>query len=396
MEILIKAKQSNNPQFEFLNRNSRLNPFYKHTLQSIDNGTYPEGAPSPQAQNPNNADNGKDKNAPYETTMGGYFASSINYPIQMPTIKYKPSADCAYTQLISKIKGLPLPPDTDNATASPGSASQTGGADFDYSAYYGSNTNTSSGASTPTPAALGGKGTVALALIDSEKVTTKLKTIATGVEVKTMSSGLLLAQYYNSDSDTENEEDEEAEAAKTVPKTNSNNSDDTATVELPTTDVPVDAAKLGFPYPPEDLRNMIDKTAAYVLKNGKEFEDILRSKNDPRFQFLHYTDQYNRYYIYKVTGVVCPPVAPQQTLSSESQVNGSQLAVKASGALILAKTLASVESTKAEHSSSSKPAKTVPKVLRKYLSSSTKKHNQLSKTVQELKNVSFSSRLIFN
>lgn len=365
MEILIKAKQSNNPQFEFLNRNSRLNPFYKHTLQCIDNGTYPEGAPSP-TESAKIADNGKDENAPYETTMSGYFASSINYPIQMPTIKYKPSADCAYTQLISKIKGLPLPPDTDNATASPGSTSQTPGTEFDYSAYFGSNTNTSSGASTPTPTTFNAKETAPPLLIDHEKLAKKLKTVAdSGVEVKTMSSALLLAQYYNSDSDSDNGdgEDEGTDATKIVPKTISNK----VAAEIPIAETSVDITKLGFPCPPEDLRNMIDKTAAYVLKNGKEFEDILRSKNDPRFLFLHYTDQYNRYYIYKVTGVVCPPA--QKTLTSEPHVNGSQSAVSASGAKILTKSPARKigETTKLGPSLSPRITSTVPKVLRKYI-----------------------------
>lgn len=41
MEILIKAKQANNPLFDFLNQNGRLNPFYKHTLQAIKDGNYP-------------------------------------------------------------------------------------------------------------------------------------------------------------------------------------------------------------------------------------------------------------------------------------------------------------------------------------------------------------------
>lgn len=41
MEILIKAKQANNPLFDFLNQSGRLNPFYKHTLQTIKDGNYP-------------------------------------------------------------------------------------------------------------------------------------------------------------------------------------------------------------------------------------------------------------------------------------------------------------------------------------------------------------------
>lgn len=57
--------------------------------------------------------------------------------------------------------------------------------------------------------------------------------------------------------------------------------------------------------PEPELRNIIDKTAAYVLKNGKEFEEILRTKNDERFAFLKYTDQHYRYYVHKVTGAIC-------------------------------------------------------------------------------------------
>lgn len=41
MEILIKAKQANNPLFDFLNQSGALNPFYKHTLQSMKDGNYP-------------------------------------------------------------------------------------------------------------------------------------------------------------------------------------------------------------------------------------------------------------------------------------------------------------------------------------------------------------------
>lgn len=41
MEILIKAKQANNPLFDFLNQSGRLNAFYKHTLQAMKDGNYP-------------------------------------------------------------------------------------------------------------------------------------------------------------------------------------------------------------------------------------------------------------------------------------------------------------------------------------------------------------------
>lgn len=41
MEILIKAKQANNPLFDFLNHSGPLNPFYKHMLQVMKDDNYP-------------------------------------------------------------------------------------------------------------------------------------------------------------------------------------------------------------------------------------------------------------------------------------------------------------------------------------------------------------------
>lgn len=48
MEILIKAKQANNPMFDFLNQNGRLNAFYKHSLQAMKDGNYPTEADPPE------------------------------------------------------------------------------------------------------------------------------------------------------------------------------------------------------------------------------------------------------------------------------------------------------------------------------------------------------------
>ena len=40
MEIIVKAKQSNNPLFEFLQFDCVLQPFYRHVLAAIRNGVY--------------------------------------------------------------------------------------------------------------------------------------------------------------------------------------------------------------------------------------------------------------------------------------------------------------------------------------------------------------------
>lgn len=143
---------------------------------------------------------------------------------------------------------------------------------------------------------------------------------AAKVEVKKISSALMLAQCYNSDSedeDTEHTDNDETTASA-----------DHAIPTLPlaaTTTLPAD-----LPIPPAELQNIIDKTAAYVLKNGKEFEEILRTKNDPRFAFLTYTDPYNRYYVCKVTGATVCSVAtetsapPPPGVESETTVTASK------------------------------------------------------------------------
>lgn len=40
MEILIKAKQSDNPQFAFLNQSDPLHKFYRHVLNAVKSGKY--------------------------------------------------------------------------------------------------------------------------------------------------------------------------------------------------------------------------------------------------------------------------------------------------------------------------------------------------------------------
>lgn len=74
MEILIKAKQANNPLFEFLNQSSRLNRFYKHMLQTMKDGKYPEASDRP-VEAPS-------ENSPKQmqgTSMPDYYSSTANY-----------------------------------------------------------------------------------------------------------------------------------------------------------------------------------------------------------------------------------------------------------------------------------------------------------------------------
>lgn len=273
MEILIKAKQTNNPLFDFLNQNGPLNPFYKHTLQAMKDGNYP--ADDRKSDNTQTVPNVSESTG---SMYQSYYSSSVP---TLPTIKYKPSADCAYTQLISKIKGVheqakvPLPVSQQNTK------------------------------------------------VTKSKPKTEPKT---EVEVKKISNGLMLAQYYNSDSEDEDEEENQKNDNNSLPDSknihdqqqNGNSQTTTWPIATLNPEIPVPAEILA---PPPELRAIIEKTASYVLKNGKEFEDILRTKNEERFSFLLFKNPYYPYYSFKLTGVVCPntsqPEKPKASCSLE-------------------------------------------------------------------------------
>ena len=58
------------------------------------------------------------------------------------------------------------------------------------------------------------------------------------------------------------------------------------------------------PQPPEDVeqKNIIDKLANFVARNGAEFENVtkLKQKDNPKFRFLFNGEHYN-YYMYRLS-----------------------------------------------------------------------------------------------
>lgn len=48
--------------------------------------------------------------------------------------------------------------------------------------------------------------------------------------------------------------------------------------------------------PPEEMQVVIDKMASYVSKNGADFETIVKSKGDARFEFLNDSHKFYGYY----------------------------------------------------------------------------------------------------
>ena len=60
---------------------------------------------------------------------------------------------------------------------------------------------------------------------------------------------------------------------------------------------------MDLPQPPsdQDLRNIIDKLAQFVARNGPEFEHMTKTKqtDNPKFSFL-FGGEFYHYYTYKV------------------------------------------------------------------------------------------------
>nr|CAG4637846.1 EOG090X07RL [Chydorus sphaericus] len=104
MEIIVKAKQANNPMFQFLHFDSALHPFYRHVQAAIRNGTYvipdeDDAAESAEKDPPENVD---------ETTNGQSNESdseSDNYlhPSLQPKVPDEPAPSAAKTEETSSM-----------------------------------------------------------------------------------------------------------------------------------------------------------------------------------------------------------------------------------------------------------------------------------------------------
>ncbi|XP_014098731.1 splicing factor 3A subunit 1 isoform X3 [Bactrocera oleae] len=65
---------------------------------------------------------------------------------------------------------------------------------------------------------------------------------------------------------------------------------------------PMSGPIIGIIYPPPEVRNIVDKTASFVARNGPEFEARIRQNElgNAKFNFLSTGDPYNAYYRHKV------------------------------------------------------------------------------------------------
>ncbi|XP_012062946.1 PREDICTED: splicing factor, suppressor of white-apricot homolog [Atta cephalotes] len=279
LEILIKTKQANNPQFAFLSIDEPLHQYYKYVLDAIKSGKYnPEKQPEKEESEPEEESDQDD-----ESYLHPSLASSltkIEAAPSIPSIQYKPSADCAYSMLVNKITGKPPPSKTSQGLdATMQSMSSTG--------YY--HTMPPQGYSYPTP------------------MQYSHGPVIYGSNGQMQSPSQLSMPIMPNDTVT---------SQTSSPK-------ETPTPLVPY-GIPVQKplSRPSFIVPPADVQIIIDKMASYVAKNGRDFEMIVKNKGDPRFNFLELSHQYHGYYAHKLTvyeGAINPKVLTEEQLLQKQE-----------------------------------------------------------------------------
>lgn len=203
----------------------------------------------------------------------------------IPSIQYKPSADCAYSMLVNKITGKPPPHKIPQLLDVGVQPMQTSGyyhpvmpqtytpytaTPLQYShgpVIYGPNGQIQSPPQLPVPA---------VPVVPSEEATAQT-TLAKETPCPLVPYG------------------------PTPPKT---------------------LSRPSFIVPPADVQIIIDKMASYVAKNGRDFEAIVKNKGDPRFNFLELSHQYHGYYAHKLTmyeGAINPKVLTEEELLQKQE-----------------------------------------------------------------------------
>ncbi|KAK8374710.1 hypothetical protein O3P69_016135 [Scylla paramamosain] len=245
MEIIIKTKQADNPMFGFLSFDNPLNAYYKHMVAMIKSGRYTPADEADQVRSRKDSDGNGDQ----------YLHPSLSAGIKpdlapgTPTSALKPSSDCAYFKLIHKIKEKQK------------------------------NTTVVESRESPAPAS---PGVVATSTPVAERSDTP--TLEKKVENKATPQPKVkqLVDYpsFNRTRDYDSDSDDGSESSPSASKGASEYSN--------------------IKWPPPDVQMVIDKMASYIIKNGVEFETMVRSRDDPRFSFLKKDHEYYPYYRCKI------------------------------------------------------------------------------------------------
>ncbi|XP_064424183.1 splicing factor, suppressor of white-apricot homolog isoform X2 [Latimeria chalumnae] len=270
-EIMLKAKQARNSQFDFLRFDHYLNPYYKYILKVMKQGRY-----TPQAGNKGEEEKGATEDEEDEDEEGGYLHPSLfaskkcsrleelmkplkvidpDHPLAALVRKAQTENDLASQQTAessaAQISQMEYSTDTTEAAV--------------YYSYYMLPDGTYCLAAPPPGMEVAGYYSGMPAEITA--------TTATGLTVPPPPG--------------------------TTPPPPSSTADSSSTQHPTATSATSVLAPAAIIPPPPDIQPVLDKLAEYVARNGIKFETSVHAKNDPRFEFLQPWHQYNAYYEFK-------------------------------------------------------------------------------------------------
>ncbi|XP_070331140.1 splicing factor, suppressor of white-apricot homolog isoform X3 [Odocoileus virginianus] len=276
-EIMLKAKQARNSQFDFLRFDHYLNPYYKFIQKAMKEGRYTvlaENKSEEKKKSGVSSDNEDDD----DEEDGSYLHPSLFASKKCNRLEelMKPlkvvDPDHPLAALVRKAQAdspAPTPPTADGAAVQPSQVEYS--ADSTVAAMYYSYYMLPDGTYCLAPPPPG---------VD---VATYYSTLPAGVAVSS-STGV-----------TATAPPPPGTTPPPPPTTAETSSGVTSTTITTSALAPVATI---IP-PPPDIQPVIDKLAEYVARNGLKFETSVRAKNDQRFEFLQPWHQYNAYYEFK-------------------------------------------------------------------------------------------------
>ncbi|KAI8739339.1 splicing factor, suppressor of white-apricot [Biomphalaria glabrata] len=291
MEIMLKTKQAGNSQFDFLHFENELNPYYKHMVQMIKSGKY---KPAMEEEETKKAEEEEGNHSYLHPSLSSNTATQLpppppppSKPIELPKVSIH---DTPYGALIKSIR--------QNTESSRLAALQAQSYQMAYNNEYQEQMMYMYHNNPPPP----GTETVTLPMVTS------------------LSGQSLVDQLYSQPlpPGTEDEYGETQPAVKEKgKKKRSHSSDSSSSTSSSSTSNSSrssnrnkKSSKNATPSkgqaraqgpnqiqaPPPDVEPIVDRMAMYVAKNGAEFETVVMSRNDPRFQFLNEFHVYHLYY----------------------------------------------------------------------------------------------------